>query len=33
MKPGRLVLVFAVVLFYLGARLVLQALDIDIPGV
>lgn len=33
MKPGRLVLVFAVVLFYLGARLVLQALNIDIPGV
>jgi len=33
MKPGRLVLVFAVVLCYLGARLVLQALDIDLPGV
>jgi uncharacterized membrane protein YfcA len=33
MKPGRLVLVFAVILFYLGARLVLQALDVDIPGV
>ncbi len=33
MKPGRLVLVFAVILFYLGARLVLQAFDVDIPGV
>ena len=33
MKPGRLVLVFAVILLYLGARLVLQALDVDIPGV